>query len=129
MASDQRQRPHGRDGRMDARRQFRYCGANATRARDRASRRPLLSSRNEGDGHTGAMKTAKRRQRAVDVLVVSLAIGASACATPVLAGPAAAPRPTARTVSVCCTALERGVLDELNRARMNPARFAAELEA
>jgi uncharacterized protein YkwD len=51
-----------------------------------------------------------------------------ACA-PVPAGaPSSAPQP-ARATSTCCTSLERGVLDELNRARTNPAGFAAELEA
>lgn len=29
----------------------------------------------------------------------------------------------------CCTSLERGVVEALNRARTNPARFASELEA
>jgi uncharacterized protein YkwD len=48
--------------------------------------------------------------------------------------PAAARAPrtataTAPATSACCTALERGVLEELNRARMDPAGFAAELEA
>jgi uncharacterized protein YkwD len=39
------------------------------------------------------------------------------------------PQPAQPTASACCTALERGVLDELNRARTSPERFAAELEA
>jgi uncharacterized protein YkwD len=53
---------------------------------------------------------------------------AAACA-PVLAGPGRAPQPAPPTASGCCTALERNVLDELNRARTDPERFAAALEA
>lgn len=34
-----------------------------------------------------------------------------------------------RTASACCTALERAVIEELNRARTDPAGFAAQLEA
>ena len=44
-------------------------------------------------------------------------------------GPARAPQPAPPTRYLCCTALERGVLDELNRARTDPQRFADELEA
>jgi uncharacterized protein YkwD len=40
-----------------------------------------------------------------------------------------APRPPQPAASACCTALERGVLEELNRARTDPEGFAAELEA
>ena len=44
-------------------------------------------------------------------------------------GGARAPQPASPTTFACCTALERGVLDELNRARTEPERFADELEA
>jgi uncharacterized protein YkwD len=40
--------------------------------------------------------------------------------------PAAAPPPSA---AACCSALERSVLEELNRVRTDPAAFAARLEA
>lgn len=58
---------------------------------------------------------------------------AQAC-TPVVAGtsrPSQDPRqPTATASSpTCCSALERRVIQELNRARTEPARFAADLEA
>jgi uncharacterized protein YkwD len=75
------------------------------------------------------MKAARRRLPAVDVLAGSLAIGASACVAPSFPSPGPAAGPTARSVPVCCSALERGILDELNRARTDPARFATELEA
>ena len=64
-----------------------------------------------------------------------LAVGpASACVPVAAGGPASAPTgavaPTpAQTRSGCCTALERDVLDALNRARTDPAGFANELEA
>jgi uncharacterized protein YkwD len=43
--------------------------------------------------------------------------------------PARAPQAPSPPPPACCTALERGVLEELNRARTDPARFAAELES
>jgi uncharacterized protein YkwD len=53
----------------------------------------------------------------------------TACSpVPVGAGRAPAPPAAPATASGCCTAFERRVLDELNRARTDPARFAAELE-
>lgn len=57
-----------------------------------------------------------------------LMLAAHGCAS-VPIGPARAPQPAPPTTPACCTALDRGVLDELNRARMDPQRFAAELEA
>ncbi|HKO17171.1 MAG TPA: CAP domain-containing protein [Gemmatimonadaceae bacterium] len=54
----------------------------------------------------------------------------------VFTGCATAPAQTARATSApiaapenCCNALERAVLDELNRARTNPARYADMLES
>ena len=61
------------------------------------------------------------------VAVVCLAAGLACAATPVATPSRQSPPP--RTVSTCCSALERGVIEELNRARTNPARFAADLEA
>ena len=58
--------------------------------------------------------------------VVALAFATQDCAaTPVLPGAAQSPAPNSAT---CCTALERGVLAELNRARTDPQAFAADLE-
>jgi uncharacterized protein YkwD len=49
--------------------------------------------------------------------------------SPAPMGPGRVPAPQAPPLTACCTALERGVLAELNRARTNPDGFAAELEA
>ena len=57
-----------------------------------------------------------------------LAVTAYGC-VPVPVGRTGLPQPAAPTASACCTALERGVLDELNRARTDPDRFAVALEA
>jgi uncharacterized protein YkwD len=59
--------------------------------------------------------------------VVSL-LAALGCTTAPVAT-ARSPQPTTTAVAGCCSPLERSVLQELNRARTNPARFAAELEA
>jgi uncharacterized protein YkwD len=67
-----------------------------------------------------------RKHRCVNLALV-LSLAAQGCA-PVAVGPGAPP-PTAPRTTPCCTSLERGVLDELNRARTDPDRFAAELEA
>lgn len=56
-------------------------------------------------------------------------IGAVGCMTAPVATTRTAERPPPATPSTCCSALERSVIQELNRARTNPARFAAELEA
>jgi uncharacterized protein YkwD len=69
--------------------------------------------------------TSQLRARAIALFALATAQG---CTT-VPIGAASAPSPaTARPVAPCCTALERGVVAELNRARTDPARFAAELE-
>jgi hypothetical protein len=74
-------------------------------------------------------------RRMLGRIAAGLVLMAHGCAGP---GPratraetgAAAPRPAAATASSeCCTAFERGVLEEPNRARTDPARAAAELEA
>jgi uncharacterized protein YkwD len=70
---------------------------------------------------------AVRRKRVRGIALASL-IATQAC-TSIPIGPAAVPQPAPRSPSACCSALERGVLAELNRARTQPARFAAELEA
>jgi uncharacterized protein YkwD len=69
----------------------------------------------------------ERRPRGAAIGLVPL-IAVYGCASG-LAGPASAPQPARPTTAPCCTALERGVLDELNRARTDPARYAVELEA
>ena len=57
---------------------------------------------------------------------VALAVLALGCVRPAATDPAvAAPIAAAE----CCTAFERGVLDEINRARTDPTLVAAELEA
>lgn len=70
----------------------------------------------------------KRRPHRPALTLASL-IAAHACtAAPI--GTARPPSPVEpRPATGCCTALERGVLAELNRARTDPERFAAELEA
>jgi cysteine-rich secretory family protein len=70
------------------------------------------------------MGTVGRWLRAGAVVLV---LGAYGCAS-VPVSPARAPQ-SAPPTTACCTGLERGVLDELNRARTDPERFAAELEA
>lgn len=55
-------------------------------------------------------------------------VAAYGCA-PIPVGTRSSPQPAPASAPACCTALERGVLEELNRARTDPARFAAELEA
>jgi uncharacterized protein YkwD len=67
-------------------------------------------------------------QRAVKRAATAAAPLAAACVS-VPAGPARVPTLPLPPTAACCTALERGVLDELNRARTDPERFAAELEA
>ena len=62
------------------------------------------------------------------VAVVCLAAGLG-CAARSAATTPSPQTPPPRTVTRCCSALERSVIEELNRARTNPARFAAELEA
>jgi uncharacterized protein YkwD len=71
--------------------------------------------------------TVEWRLRTTAISLLPL-IAVSGCVA-VPTGPTRAPQPVPRTASACCTALERGVLDELNRARTDPERFAAELEA
>jgi uncharacterized protein YkwD len=56
---------------------------------------------------------------------------AATCA-PVVAGPnrtSSTGAPPVASPSACCSALERSIVQELNRARTDPSRFAAELEA
>jgi hypothetical protein len=58
--------------------------------------------------------------------LVVLTVATSDCGTiPVPASGAQSPLPSGAS---CCTALERGVLAELNRARTDPQGFAADLE-
>ncbi|MFN2566626.1 MAG: CAP domain-containing protein [Gemmatimonadaceae bacterium] len=71
--------------------------------------------------------TAGARRVCSAAAALALASTGHACAPVPVDTPRTAPAPP--TASTCCTALERGVLEELNRARTNPARFAAELEA
>jgi uncharacterized protein YkwD len=59
----------------------------------------------------------------------AFALTLAAACVPVAAGPRAEPATASRVASGCCSALERGVLAELNRLRTDPARFADELEA
>jgi uncharacterized protein YkwD len=73
------------------------------------------------------IRTVTRRLRQAATALVPL-IAAYGCAS-VPVGPVRAPQPAPRTAPGCCTALERGVLEQLNRARTDPQRFAAELEA
>jgi uncharacterized protein YkwD len=75
------------------------------------------------------MSVGTRRRAAVAIAVASAALVASACAPPAVAGSGRAAQPAPPTASGCCTALERAVLQELNRARTDPAGFAVELEA
>jgi uncharacterized protein YkwD len=75
------------------------------------------------------MSLATRRRAAVRIAVATAALVASACAPPAVAGPGGASQPVPPTASGCCTALERTVVQELNRARTDPEGFAAELEA
>jgi uncharacterized protein YkwD len=56
-------------------------------------------------------------------------MGVVGCATAPVATTRPAQSPPSTTTTACCSALERSVIQELNRARTNPARFAAELEA
>jgi uncharacterized protein YkwD len=62
----------------------------------------------------------------VRVAVVFL-LGVLGCAVVPVATPPSPQRPPP-SATACCSALERSVIQELNRARTNPARFAAELE-
>jgi uncharacterized protein YkwD len=75
------------------------------------------------------MSVAARPCPTVGIALLSLGLAVSGCAASVAAGPAPTPQPAQARTSTCCTALERDVLDELNRARIDPQRFAAELEA
>lgn len=73
------------------------------------------------------ISSVERRLRRGAIGLVPL-IALCGCAPfPVSQG--SAPQATQPTASACCTALERGVLAELNRARTDPEGFAAELEA
>ncbi len=56
-------------------------------------------------------------------------IGALGCAPEPLPTTRPAQSPSSAASGGCCSALERSVIQELNRARTNPAQFAAELEA
>jgi uncharacterized protein YkwD len=69
------------------------------------------------------------RLPAVGIAPLVVALVTSGCVAPVVVAPGRAPQPATPTASACCRALERNVLDELNRARTDPGRFAAELEA
>lgn len=62
------------------------------------------------------------------VAVVYLAAGLGCAARPAAMTPSPE-TPPRRTATTCCSAFERTVIEELNRARTSPARFAAELEA
>jgi uncharacterized protein YkwD len=73
------------------------------------------------------IRTVTRRLRQAATALVPL-IAAYGCAS-VPVRPVRAPQPAPRTAPGCCTELERGVLEHLNRARTDPQRFAAELEA
>lgn len=70
--------------------------------------------------------TSKLRRDVNTLIAVAALSGCTSVPVSTASAPAAA---SARPASACCTALERGVLAELNRARTDPARFAAELEA
>jgi hypothetical protein len=61
--------------------------------------------------------------------MAAVVAAATACTPTVAQSPAAPSASPIERPSACCTTLERGVLEELNRARTNPERFAAELEA
>jgi uncharacterized protein YkwD len=69
------------------------------------------------------------RQLRTSVLALASIIAFQGCGPVVPIAPSPAPRPAPSASSACCTALERGVLAELNRVRTDPERFAAELEA
>jgi uncharacterized protein YkwD len=75
------------------------------------------------------MSLATRRRAAVRIAVATAGLVSSACAPLVVAGPGRAAQPVQAPASGCCTALERAVLQELNRARTDPDGFAAQLEA
>jgi uncharacterized protein YkwD len=87
----------------------------------------MLRRPDDSDRRLAVIGSVARRLRAAAVALVA-AVAAYGCA-PVPVGPARTPQPAPSAVSGCCTALERGVLDELNRARTDPARFAEEVEA
>ena len=73
------------------------------------------------------IRTVEGRLRRGAIGLVPLLALCGCAAVPVRQG--SAPQAAQRTASACCSALERGVLDELNRARTDPQGFAAELEA
>lgn len=72
------------------------------------------------------------KRRTGRAAAAALAMAACACAPP---GTPATPAATGAmgspsgSAAECCTAFERGVLEEINRARTDPVRIAAELEA
>jgi uncharacterized protein YkwD len=80
------------------------------------------------------MADGTNRGRLWIAAAVVAACAAQACGPVAASGPATAPSgpvvsTPASTRTACCTALERDVIDALNRARTDPAGFANELEA
>lgn len=64
----------------------------------------------------------------VAVLCLMGAVGCTTAPVPTPGTARSVPPPPSTRIA-CCSALERSVVQELNRARTNPSRFAAELEA